>query len=60
MNLERVFEVLGVTGKAAQEFTSHNIECFNEVCEDAEGVDYFSIGAKKSGKVMSTILSDAH
>ena len=59
LNLERVFEVLGITGKSVQEFTSHNIGCFNEVCEDAEGVDYFSIGAKKGGKIMSTILADS-
>ena len=52
-NLERVFEILGITGKAVQEFTSHNINAFNEVCEDEESVDYYSIGAKKGGGVMS-------
>ena len=52
-NLERVFEVLGITGKAAQEFTSHNIKAFNEVCEDKKKVDYYSIGAKKHGRIMS-------
>jgi hypothetical protein len=59
-NLERVFEILGITGHSVQEFTSHNMGFFNEVCEDAENVDYFSIGAKKGGRVMSTILSDTH
>jgi hypothetical protein len=59
-NLERVFEVLGITGRSVQEFASHNIEAFNEVCEDARGVDYYSIGAKKGGRVMSQILSDGY
>ena len=52
-NLERVFEILGITGRSVQEFTSHNIEAFNEVCEDSSSVDYYSIGAKKGGRVMS-------
>jgi hypothetical protein len=52
-NLERVFEILGITGRSVQEFTSHNINAFNEVCEDEESVDYYSIGAKKGGRVMS-------
>jgi triacylglycerol lipase len=59
-NLERVFEVLGITGRSAQEFTTHNIQAFNEVCENAEGVDYYSIGAKKGGRVMSPILADGY
>ena len=52
-NLERVFEILGITGRSVQEFTSHNIGAFNEVCEDSPTVDYYSIGAKKGGRVMS-------
>lgn len=31
-NLERVFEVLGITGRAAKEFYPHNIKAFNDVC----------------------------
>ena len=60
LNLDRVFEALGVTHRAALEFSSHNIEAFNEVCQDSQQVDYYSIGAKKAGRVMSKILKDGH
>lgn len=58
--LEKVFEALGITGKAAREFSSHNMAAFNEVCEDNQDVDYYSIGAKKGEMIMSKILRDGH
>lgn len=42
------------------EFSSYNIEAFNSVCEDSEHVRYYSIGAKKSGKIMSALLKEGH
>jgi triacylglycerol lipase len=58
--LERVFEVLGISNSAVQEFTTHNIQAFNEVCHDSQSVSYFSIGAKKSGRTMNAMLRDGH
>jgi triacylglycerol lipase len=37
-NLERVFDILGVNVGAAKEFSTHNINNFNEICEDAPNV----------------------
>lgn len=54
--MDRIYEALGITPKASQEFNTHNLKCFNEVCSDMQGVDYYSIGAKKQGKTMSKIL----
>lgn len=57
-NIERVCENLGITTKALQEFTPANMSAFNDVCEDAIGVDYFSMGAQKPGKVMNIMLQE--
>lgn len=37
-NLEKVFNILGVTIDAAKEFSTHNISNFNEICEDSSDV----------------------
>lgn len=34
LNLEKVFEIVGLTNKSALEFSTHNIADFNEFCED--------------------------
>ena len=57
-NLTKVFEILGITGKAAREFHPENIKAFNEFCENRADVDYYSIGAKKHGRVMTEVLKD--
>ena len=36
------------------------MQAFNEVCENSDDVDYYSMGAKKGGRVMSKILKDGH
>ena len=59
-NLERVFEVLGLTGKSVSEFLTPNISAFNEVCQNNDAVNYYSMGAKKGGRAMSTVLKDGH
>lgn len=59
-HLERTYEILGITKKAAHEFTSPNLKAFNEVCENAPGVDYYSIGARKDGKVMNEMLRNGY
>ena len=59
-NLDRVFEALGISGRAVLEFSTHNMQAFNEVCENSDDVDYYSFGAKKGGRVMSKILKDGH
>ena len=46
-NIDRTYELLGITGEASKEFTTHNIAAFNNVCPNSEHVDYYSIGAKK-------------
>ena len=46
-NIDRTFELLGITGEASKEFTTHNIAAFNDVCPNNQNVDYYSIGAKK-------------
>ena len=58
--MERVFELLGITGRSVYEFGSHNIQNFNAVCEDSPDVSYYSIGAKKSGRTMNDMLRVAH
>lgn len=57
-NLAKVFEILGISPQAAREFHPDNIRAFNQVCEDRKNVDYYSIGAKKDGRVMTDILKD--
>lgn len=59
-NLEKTFEILGITGRAVQEFTTYNMGNFNEVCEDHPNVEYYSIGAKKNGRVMNIMLRDGY
>lgn len=56
--MDRLYEGLGLTPKASIEFNTPNIQCFNEVCPDAKLVDYYSIGAKKSGATMSKMLQN--
>ena len=46
-NIERTYELLGITGEASKEFTTHNIAAFNKVCPNSDKIDYYSIGAKK-------------
>ena len=57
---EKAFEAVGVSQKAAHEFTSANISDFNKVAEDVAGVDYFSIGAHKSRLQCSDLLRQSH
>ena len=59
-NMHRVFEILGITAKAAEEFSTHNINSFNQVCEDSPSVSYYSIGAKKNGRIINSMLRDGH
>ena len=51
-----MFEILGITRRAAEEFTTPNIQAFNEVCPITPGVDYYSIGAWKDGAIMNPLL----
>ena len=53
---EKAFEAVGVSQKAAQEFTTENIGDFNKIAEDVAGVDYFSIGAHKERLQCSDLL----
>ena len=59
-NLEKAFEILGITHKSALEFSTHNISNFNEICEDGPNTLYYSIGAKKKVSTMSKILRTGH
>ena len=56
LNMDHMWEALGITSKASQEFNTHNLKCFNDICEDIPTVNYYSIGAKKDGKTMSKVL----
>lgn len=47
-DFDKSFDVLGVSQKNVQEFTSKNIRDFNTVATDVAGVDYFSIGSQKA------------
>jgi pimeloyl-ACP methyl ester carboxylesterase len=60
INMERIFEILGITRDAALEFSSHNIGCFNVVAEDSPDTRYYSIGSKKNGRTMSALLRNGH
>ena len=60
MLIEKAFEMLGLTRRSAEEFTSWNMKDFNTVCDDAPHVDYFSIGAYKDGKLMNPLLKHGH
>lgn len=57
---EKAFEAVGISQKAAFEFTSENIRDFNKVAEDARGVEYFSIGAHKQRLQCSDLLRTSH
>ena len=59
-NLERIFDVLGITAEGAKEFSSVNLGAFNQVCDNHADVSYYSIGAKKSGRTMNAVLRDGH
>ena len=59
-NLEKVFEILGLTHKSALEFSTHNISNFNEICEDGPNTLYYSIGARKNASTTSKILKNGH
>jgi len=43
--MERVFDVLGMSIKNIQEYTPQNIRDFKLVANDAQDVEYFSVGA---------------
>lgn len=60
MLIEKAFEMLGLTRRSAEEFTSSNMADFNTVCDNASRVDYFSIGAYKDGKLMNPMLKHGH
>ena len=60
VQLERAFEMLGLTRRSANEFTSTNLADFNTVCADIPGVDYYSIGAYKDGRTMNAMLKNGH
>ena len=57
---EKVFEIVGMSQKNVQEFSSPNISDFNKVVEDAKGVDYYSIGAQKQRLMCSDLLRVTH
>lgn len=44
---EKAIEAVGLSQRSAQEFNSANIRDFNNVAENVEGVEYFSLGAHK-------------
>lgn len=54
--MEKTFEVLGMSLKNAEEFHHSNMEAFNQVATDAQEVDYYSFGAKKKELQMSELL----
>eukprot|EP00355_Strombidium_rassoulzadegani_P005087 CAMPEP_0168618666 /NCGR_PEP_ID=MMETSP0449_2-20121227/6191_1 /TAXON_ID=1082188 /ORGANISM="Strombidium rassoulzadegani, Strain ras09" /LENGTH=140 /DNA_ID=CAMNT_0008659551 /DNA_START=233 /DNA_END=655 /DNA_ORIENTATION=- len=54
--MTRMFEVLGISKGAAIEFSTPGMKDFNLVCEDAENVQYYSVGAKKNGSIMTKAL----
>lgn len=58
--MQRTFEILGITSDSAKEFATGHMNLFNEVCEDAHGVDYFSVGSKKKGAIMTEVLRIGH
>lgn len=58
--MERAFEMVGLTRRSANEFTSANLADFNTICTDVPSVDYYSIGAWKNGKTMSPMLKNGH
>jgi len=43
--MDRPLTILGLTQRNVEEFSAHNMGCFNEVAKDGEGVSYFSMGA---------------
>lgn len=44
-NLDKPLEILGLSLKNVNEFSTKNIKLFNEVAENNTNIDYFSIGA---------------
>ena len=58
--MERVFEILGITELASREFATENMVDFNMVCENVPGVDYFSVGSRKEGRIMTELLRHGH
>lgn len=59
-NLERVFDILGICKRSALEFSTHNLADFNQVCPNSKSTKYYSIGAKKNGRIMNPMLKDGH
>ena len=43
--VDKAFEAVGMSQKNATEFSTLNMSDFNAVAEDAEEVDYYSVGA---------------
>ena len=58
--MERVFDVLGMSIKNIQEYTPQNIRDFNLVANDAQDVEYFSVGAQKPYFHVANVLKHSH
>lgn len=58
--VDKAFNVLGVSLKNVEEFTSQNIRDFNSVAIDIPGVEYFSIGAQKTYLEVCDTLKHSH
>lgn len=58
--MDRTFDILGISLKNVQEFTSKNIKNFNEVALDDPKVDYFSVGSQKEYLTVADQLKHAH
>ncbi len=57
---EKAFEAVGISQKASFEFTSENINDFNKVAENVDGVEYYSVGAYKQRLQCSELLRISH
>lgn len=53
---EKALQSLGMSVRNTMEFTSRNMQAFNEVCIDAEDVKYASFGAKRKELQLNELL----
>jgi len=53
---ERAIEALGLSLRNAGEFTSKNMNAFNEIATDADNVQYYSFGSKRKEMQISDLL----
>lgn len=53
---EHAIEALGMSLRNAGEFTSKNMHAFNQIATDADGVQYYSFGAKRKEMQIGDLL----